>query len=118
MLMRTAVRDSDTVGRYGGEEFGIVLPHTDLAHAHVLAERLRRQIENHEFQAGGGPVRVTVSIGIAHIPDTSIRSVPDWIMAADTALYDAKTLGRNRVVMHVPYQRVSVEATTLTLVAS
>jgi diguanylate cyclase (GGDEF)-like protein len=118
VLMRTVVRDSDTVGRYGGEEFGIVLPHTDLAHARVLAERLRRQIENHEFGGGGESMRLTVSIGIAHIPDASICSVPDWIAAADTALYDAKTLGRNRVAMHVSDQQVSVEATTVTLAAS
>lgn len=115
VLMRTLVRDIDMVGRYGGEEFGIVLPHTDLASARVLAERLRRQIEHHEFEAGGGSVRLTASIGIAHIPDARIRSVSDWITAADTALYDAKALGRNRVVVDGPDQRVSVEAAALTL---
>lgn len=117
VLMRTLVRDIDTVGRYGGEEFGIVLPHTDLASARVLAERLRRQIEHHEFEAGGGSVRLTASIGIAHIPDASIRSVPDWITAADRALYDAKALGRNRVVVHVPDQALSVESAVLTCAA-
>jgi diguanylate cyclase (GGDEF)-like protein len=81
----------------------------------VLAERLRWQIEHHEFEAGGGSVRLTASIGIAHIPDASIRSVSDWITAADTALYDAKALGRNRVVVDGPDQRVSVEAAALTL---
>jgi diguanylate cyclase (GGDEF)-like protein len=115
VLMRMLVRDIDTVGRYGGEEFGIVLPHTDLASARVLAERLRWHIEHHEFEAGGGSVRLTASIGIAHIPDASIRSVPDWITAADTALYDAKALGRNRVVVDGPDQPVSVEAAALTL---
>ena len=117
VLMRTLVRDIDTVGRYGGEEFGIVLPHTDLASARVLVERLRRQIEHHEFEAGGGSVRLTASIGIAHIPDASIRSVPDWITAADTALYDAKALGRNRVAVHVPDQALSVESAVLTCAA-
>lgn len=109
-LMRRTVRDIDAVGRYGGEEFGIVLPHTDLDRALVSAERLRRQIECQAFEAGEGGVRMTASIGIAHIPDMSIRSMSDWIAAADSALYDAKALGRNRVVVHVSDHALPVEA--------
>ena len=113
-LMRSAVRDIDVVGRYGGEEFGIVLPHTDLDRALVLAERLRRQIERQAFEAGEGGVRMTASIGIAHIPDVTISSVSDWIAAADSALYDAKSLGRNRVAVHVQDQALSVESAVVT----
>jgi diguanylate cyclase (GGDEF)-like protein len=116
-LMRRAVRDIDAVGRYGGEEFGIVLPHTDLDRALVLAERLRRQIEYQAFEAGEGSVRTTASIGIAHIPDVTIRSVSDWVAAADSALYDAKALGRNRVAVHAADQALSVESADLTLAA-
>jgi diguanylate cyclase (GGDEF)-like protein len=116
-LMRRAVRDIDAVGRYGGEEFGIVLPHTDLDRALVLAERLRRQIEYQAFEAGEGSARMTASIGIAHIPDATIRSVSDWIAAADSALYGAKALGRNRVAVYVADQAVSVESAVLTLAA-
>ena len=115
-LMRRAVYDIDAVGRYGGEEFGIVLPHTDLNCAVVLAERLRRQIESQEFEADQGIVRLTVSIGIAHIPSLAIRSLSHWIAAEDSALYDAKPLGRNRVVVHVPDQALLVESAVLTLV--
>jgi diguanylate cyclase (GGDEF)-like protein len=96
------------VGRYGGEEFGILLPHTDLARATVLAERLRGQIERHEFDADGGRVRITVSIGIAQIPDGTIRTVPEWMAAADAALYEAKGGGRNGVVIHTPDRSPSV----------
>jgi len=114
-LMRRAIRDIDAVGRYGGEEFGIVLPHTDLDRALVLAERLRQQIEGQAFEADQGIVRMTASMGIAHIPDVTIGSVSEWIAAADSALYNAKALGRNRVVVHVPDQAVPVESAVLTL---
>lgn len=116
-LMQRAVRDIDVVGRYGGEELGIVLPHTDLDRATVLAERIRQQIECQAFDAGEGGVRMTVSMGIAHIPDVTIRSVSEWIAAADSALYDAKALGRNRVVVNVPDQALPVESAVLTFVA-
>jgi diguanylate cyclase (GGDEF)-like protein len=117
-LMRKTVRDIDEVGRFGGEEFGIVLPHTDLDRASVLAERLRRQIEMQVFETDQGIVKMTASIGIAHIPGMSIRSLSEWIAAADAALYDAKALGRNRVVVHVPDQTVSIEPVALAQAAS
>ena len=99
-VMQEAVRDTDSVGRYGGEEFGIVLPHTDLARAAVLAERLRDQIEHHVFGVDGESVRITVSVGIAQIPDKTIGTVLEWMAAADAALYEAKGCGRNGVVIH------------------
>ena len=99
-VMQEAVRDTDSVGRYGGEEFGIVLPHTDLTRAAVLAERLRDQIEHHAFDVDEGSVRITVSVGIAQIPDTTIGTVLEWMAAADAALYEAKGCGRNGVVIH------------------
>jgi diguanylate cyclase (GGDEF)-like protein len=116
-LMRRMVRDIDVIGRYGGEEFGIVLPHTDPDRALVLAERLCRQIERQAFETDQGIVRMTASLGIAHIPDATIRSVSDWIAVADSALYDAKNLGRNRVVVHVSNQALPVESIVLTVAA-
>ena len=115
-VMQQAVRDTDSVGRYGGEEFGIVLPHTDLDRAAVLAERLRDQIERHEFGADGGRVRITVSVGIAQLPGRTIRTVPDWMAAADAALYEAKSGGRNSVVIHAP-DRSSPAASAVAAVA-
>jgi diguanylate cyclase (GGDEF)-like protein len=83
----------------------------------VLAERLRKEIESQEFEADQGIVRITASIGIAHIPAITIRSVSEWIAAADSALYGAKALGRNRVVVHVPGQAISVAGATVALAA-
>lgn len=101
-IMQQAIRDTDSVGRYGGEEFGIVLPHTDLDRAAVLAERLRDHIERQEFDADGGRVRITVSLGIAQLPERTIQTVSEWMAAADAALYEAKGGGRNGVVIHTP----------------
>ncbi len=116
-VMQQAVRDTDSVGRYGGEEFGILLPHTDLVRATVLAERLREQIERHEFDADGGRVRITVSMGIAQIPDGAIRTVPEWLAAADAALYEAKGSGRNGVMIHTPDRLVPVASTVAAVAA-
>lgn len=117
VVMQQAVRDTDSVGRYGGEEFGILLPHTDLVRATVLAERLRDQIERHEFDADGGRVRITVSMGIAQIPDGAIRTVPEWLAAADAALYEAKGSGRNGVMIHTS-DRLAPVASTVDAVAA
>ncbi len=116
-LMTDTVRDVDTVGRYGGEEFAIILPHTSIEQAQPLAERLRNLIETHAFDVEDGTVRLTASIGIAEVCNPAIASVEDWVNAADTALYDAKAQGRNRVVVHAPNPLAPVQAATLCVAA-
>jgi diguanylate cyclase (GGDEF)-like protein len=101
-LIRATVRESDIVGRYRGNTFAVVLPHTDRQQARVLAERLRDRIEQYPFEIEAGQVRTTGSIGLAAIPGATVASVKEWMMVGDAALSDAKTQGRNRVVLHAP----------------
>lgn len=96
-LLRDSVRGSDTLGRYGGEEFLLVLPQTDLAGALALAERLRLAIEKANFKVGLAAVRVTVSIGVATFPGRDVIGRETLFLAVDRAVYRAKALGRNRV---------------------
>ena len=99
------------------EEFAIILPHTSIGQAHALAERLRAQIENHAFVVEDGTVRLTASIGIADVCDPAIASVEDWVNAADSALYEAKAQGRNRVVVHTSIPLAPAQAATLCIAA-
>ncbi len=91
------VRESDIVGRMGGEEFVAVLVETDGKFALLAAERIRKRIENLEVECAGQGVRVTVSIGLAELEDGD-NEVKDLVSRADRSLYIAKAEGRNRVV--------------------
>ncbi len=95
---RSSLRSVDLLGRYGGEEFAIVLPGaTEQSAATVLAERIRHRVAEEPIQTDDGPVRVTISIGVASM-DAQMRSPEDLFKRADAALYEAKQAGRNRVV--------------------
>lgn len=93
--MREATRSGDAIGRFGGEEFVVLLPGTDAAGALQLAERIRARVEQHELRSAAGPIRLTVSIGVAanRAEDTDATA---WLRRADAALYRAKDAGRNR----------------------
>ena len=91
-----SLRQSDSLGRVGGEEFAVVLPETSLAAAFDVAERLRAHIQEKPIIAGHVAVTCTVSIGVAQLsPQDS--GIEDLLHRADTALYAAKKGGRNRV---------------------
>lgn len=103
------IRSYDIAGRFGGEEFAIVLPETQLEDSIVIAERIRAEIEAAEFRyaEGTAPVHATISIGISCL-SKSIHSSTELMNAADRALYQAKADGRNRVVAPVPVAEPSI----------
>ena len=100
------IRESDLIGRYGGEEFALALPETPLSAALEVAEKLRAAIEAHEFRTrdvpgvGEPPVHLTISIGVAALPVEEEQDEVELLGRADQALYDAKRTGRNRVVAY------------------
>jgi len=99
LRMRKSTRNIDLACRYGGEEFVIVMPETDMAVATMVAERLRRRIASEPFsiQQGAKKLEVTISIGLAALSGAQDTSAA-MLKRADVALYRAKKEGRNRVV--------------------
>ncbi|AKU91078.1 diguanylate cyclase [Vulgatibacter incomptus] len=93
--IQRCARATDTVARYGGEEFALLLPETDLAGGKEVAERIRKEVGAIEFQTALGPLRCTLSLGIASYPDTSTVK-QEIFEAADQCLYHCKRMGRNR----------------------
>ena len=99
-VLRLHARTADVIGRYGGEEFLLLLPSTDLANASRAAQRLLAAIAGHPVtMAEGSRIAVTTSIGVASLSELSEEATPDSLLAlADQRLYDAKAAGRNRAV--------------------
>jgi diguanylate cyclase (GGDEF)-like protein len=99
--MSALLRDYDLLGRFGGEEFAICLPHTDPEEAYQVAERLRQKISMISSQMPGSQlpaVQITISIGVASL-ESAHRTLDELIAAADAALYRAKASGRNCVIL-------------------
>jgi two-component system cell cycle response regulator len=96
-LLRSALRTVDSVGRYGGEEFLVLLPQTPPDEARRTGERMRQQIGEHVFRVGKRELRVTVSVGVATWGVGGAHSAEGLIREADQALYRAKEAGRDRV---------------------
>ncbi|MFO8057009.1 MAG: diguanylate cyclase [bacterium] len=96
-LLRETLRVHDIVGRYGGEEFGLLMPATDDKGALVVAERYRKRVEEFVLFEADKELRITISLGVASSPHPEIKTVDDLIRLADNALYKAKSNGRNRV---------------------
>lgn len=96
-LIRRIIRTTDIAGRYGGEEFGILLPNTNAADAEILAERLRYEIEMTAISYEEQNLFVSISLGIA-AANNDYPSYLDWLKNADQALYEAKQKGRNQFV--------------------
>jgi diguanylate cyclase (GGDEF)-like protein len=100
--LTNALREYDLAGRFGGEEFVLLLPHTRSADALLVAERVRAQISRLGVLPGspsGEPIHVTVSVGVAALDGGAKRELRELLAAADSALYRAKGSGRDQVQM-------------------
>ena len=93
--IKDSLRGSDTVFRYGGEEFVILLPDTKLNEANIIAERVRSGIEAHTLAYGMNVVNITASLGVSSLQAN--ESMGSFINRADTAMYKAKNSGRNKI---------------------
>ncbi len=96
--LKRVLRETDICGRYGGEEFGILLPITGAAAAHEVIERLRQDLHTHPLIA---QTVITASFGLVEI-DPGVASIEEWIRKADVLLYAAKRQGRDQVVSQDP----------------
>ena len=96
-VITRSARAVDVITRYGGEEFALILPRTDLPQASIMANRIRVAVERHPFEINGSTIRLTISLGIARIPHPHIVTADEAVASSDAALYRAKSRGRNRV---------------------
>lgn len=98
-LMKQSFRKTDLLYRYGGEELVMIMPETNIEGAVIPVQRLRRMVEEYDFDYNGVKAKVTVSIGLTmNYPD--LATAADVLKSADEALYRAKEEGRNRVILH------------------
>jgi diguanylate cyclase (GGDEF)-like protein len=101
-VLAGTIRGEDVLARFGGEEFCVLCRGIDMVSARDLAERLRKEVADKRMIFGGKLITVTISVGLAAMPDPTITQAGLLLAAADRALYDAKRQGRNRVVIATP----------------
>jgi diguanylate cyclase (GGDEF)-like protein len=97
--LKSNMRETDILGRMGGEEFAVLLPNTLSNEAALLAERLRQSVEHLSFKVPGASLSVTVSIGVVMITG-EMSGIDDMLRNADAAMYRAKRCGGNRVMQY------------------
>ncbi len=102
-ILRSEVRTTDIVCRYGGEEFALIFPETHLNLAVKVADRIRLEIQNTPARTDAGELEMTVSMGASVYMKTSAFDIDDFVDSVDKFLYEAKQTGRN-CICHVDYQ--------------
>jgi two-component system cell cycle response regulator len=90
----------DICGRFGGEEFLAILPDTNIEDARIVGERIRKKVEDFEFKDEHHSIHKTISVGIASLPNETIKDEFQLLEWSDKALYDAKMTGRNKVIVY------------------
>lgn len=96
-LLQNNVRETDTVARFGGEEFIILMPNTSVEEGYIFAERIRKIIMEKVFSIGSDTLQITSSFGVSSMGDINSQNLEDYYLLADKALYLAKQSGKNRV---------------------
>jgi diguanylate cyclase (GGDEF)-like protein len=101
-LLTGALRAEDVFARYGGEEFAVICRGSDVNQGQIVAERMRKAVEQHKFVFEGTHIPLTISVGVAGLPDPAVKDAAELVSLADQSLYKSKHGGRNRVTLHKP----------------
>jgi diguanylate cyclase (GGDEF)-like protein len=109
-ILRANTRQVDIIGRWGGEEFLVILPLADQDEAYNCAERIRLAVESRNFGSQKKPIKLTASIGLVSLLGSRAKNIQDLLRFADEALYQAKSAGRNRTSV---YKRAAREQSTV-----
>lgn len=96
-ILRTNIRAADILCRYGGDEFGLLLPETNFQGAYVTAERVRSKVEKTNLATAEQPVFISLSCGISSLVEGGAVGIDELVTQADVALYKAKKAGRNQI---------------------
>jgi diguanylate cyclase (GGDEF)-like protein len=99
-LLTGALRAEDVFARYGGEEFAVICRGSDVAQGAIVAERMRKAVEANKFVFEGTHIPITISVGVAGLPDAAVKDAAELVSLADQSLYKSKHGGRNRVTVH------------------
>jgi len=99
-LLTGALRAEDVFARYGGEEFAVICRGSDVTQGQIVAERMRKAVEVHKFVFEGTHIPLTISVGVAGLPDAAVKDAAELVSLADQSLYKSKHGGRNRVTVH------------------
>ncbi len=114
-IFKSSIRDIDVLIRYGGEEFVVILPGTNLEEGLIVANRIKKKVERKKICTDDLEIPITVSIGIAHYPSSDIQTPECLFNAADQALYRAKKTGRNCIVSAKEEESISRKPDVLIL---
>lgn len=98
-ITQATIRTEDVLARYGGEEFAVICRGIALLNAGILGERLRARVDQENFDYQGTRLAVTISVGVAALPESNAATGSELVRDADAALYEAKRSGRNRVCL-------------------
>jgi len=101
-LLTGALRAEDVFARYGGEEFAVICRGSDVTQGHIVAERMRKAVEANKFVFEGTHIPITISVGVAGLPDANVKDAAELVSLCDQSLYKSKHGGRNRVTVHKP----------------
>jgi two-component system cell cycle response regulator len=101
-LLTGALRAEDVFARYGGEEFAVICRGSDVMQGQIVAERMRKAVEMNKFVFEGTHIPLTISVGVAGLPDPAVKDASELVSLADQSLYKSKHAGRNRVTLHKP----------------
>jgi diguanylate cyclase (GGDEF)-like protein len=101
-VLAVSIRKIDIVGRYGGDEFVVILPEAGRESARVVAERVLEGVRTHRFQTKSSLIQTTVSVGVVTFSDLNRLSTDDFIEKIDRVMFKAKSTGKNRVFFDEP----------------